>query len=219
MCCCCLVVKSCPTLFATKWIVAHQAPLCMGFPRQEYWSGLPFPSPGDLSDPEIKPTPPSLASWFLTTEPPGKPLLKITEINFISPTHTHWQNWKFTLFVLWLLHFRRFWGLCVKVSFPPTLLTALWGLLSVTALRSVRPSLSSSWSPLLCVSSAGGLTALFSESIIRWDIFAKAEQLRPQLVGEILTILRFPEFRGASQGAYINLFWDKKLCFLVNSKV
>ena len=49
-----LVTKSCLTL-ATTWIVAHQAPLSMGFPKQEYWSGLPFPSPGDLPDPGIKP--------------------------------------------------------------------------------------------------------------------------------------------------------------------
>jgi len=50
-----------------------QAPLSTGFPRQEYWSGLPFPSPGDLSDPEIEPTSPVLAGGFFTTEPPGKP--------------------------------------------------------------------------------------------------------------------------------------------------
>ena len=42
------------------WAVAHQAPLSMGFSRQEYWSGLPFPSPGDLPDPGIKPRPPAL---------------------------------------------------------------------------------------------------------------------------------------------------------------
>ena len=41
--------------FVTQWTVACQAPLSMGFPRQEYWSGLPFPSPGDLPDPGIKP--------------------------------------------------------------------------------------------------------------------------------------------------------------------
>ena len=44
----------------------------MGFPRQEYWSGLPFPSPGDLPNPEIKPTSPASAGRFFTTEPPGK---------------------------------------------------------------------------------------------------------------------------------------------------
>ena len=45
-----LVTKSCPTL-ATPWTIAHQAPLSMGFSRQEYWCGLPFPSPGDLGNP------------------------------------------------------------------------------------------------------------------------------------------------------------------------
>ena len=47
-------------------------PLSMGFPRQEYWSGLSFPSPGDLTDPRIEPTFPALASGFFTTEPPRK---------------------------------------------------------------------------------------------------------------------------------------------------
>ena len=54
-----LVAKSCPTL-ATPWTVACQAPPSMGFSRQEYWSGLPFPSPGDLPDPGIKPASPAL---------------------------------------------------------------------------------------------------------------------------------------------------------------
>ena len=54
-----LVAKSCPTL-VTLWTVAHQIPLSMGFSRQEYWSGLPFPSPGDLSNPGIKPGSPAL---------------------------------------------------------------------------------------------------------------------------------------------------------------
>ena len=61
-------------LFATPWTIARQAPLSMGFPREEYWSELPFPSPGDLPDPEIKPSSPALAGGFFTTEPPGKPL-------------------------------------------------------------------------------------------------------------------------------------------------
>ena len=64
-------------LFVTLRTVDHQAPLSMGFSRQEYWSGLPFPPPGDLPDPGIKPV--SLyVSWiadgFFTTEPPGKPI-------------------------------------------------------------------------------------------------------------------------------------------------
>ena len=63
-------------LFATPWTVAHQAPLSLGFSRQEYWSGLPFPPPGDLPDPGIElmsPVSPALAGRFFTTEPLGKP--------------------------------------------------------------------------------------------------------------------------------------------------
>ena len=62
-------------LFATPWTVAHQAPLSMGFSRQEYWSGLPFPSPGDLPGPGIEPRSPSLQADALTSEPPGKPFV------------------------------------------------------------------------------------------------------------------------------------------------
>ena len=58
----------------TPWTIAHQAPLFMGFPRQEYWSGLPFPSPRDLLNPGIKPRSLALAGGFFTTEPPGKPM-------------------------------------------------------------------------------------------------------------------------------------------------
>ena len=54
-----LVAELCPTL-ATPWTAAHQAPLSMGFPRQEHWSGLPFPSLGDLPDPKIEPASPAL---------------------------------------------------------------------------------------------------------------------------------------------------------------
>ena len=60
-------------LFATPWMVAHQAPPSRGFSRQEYWSGLPFPSPGDLPDPGIEPRSPALEADALTSEPPGKP--------------------------------------------------------------------------------------------------------------------------------------------------
>ena len=57
--------------FATPQTVARQIPPSMGFSRQEYWSGLPFPPPGDLSNPGIKPMSPALASRFFTTESPG----------------------------------------------------------------------------------------------------------------------------------------------------
>ena len=58
---------------ATPWTVACQAPLFMGFSRQEYWNGLPLPSPGDLPDPGIEHASPALAGRFFTAEPPGKP--------------------------------------------------------------------------------------------------------------------------------------------------
>ena len=54
------------------WSVILQCPLSLGFPRQEYWRGLPFPSPGDLPDPGVKPTSLALAGGLFTTEPPGK---------------------------------------------------------------------------------------------------------------------------------------------------
>ena len=69
-----LVAKSCLTL-VTPWTVAHQAPLSMKFSRQEYWSGLPFPSPGDLPDPGSEPRSPTLHADTLLSESPGKPHL------------------------------------------------------------------------------------------------------------------------------------------------
>ena len=60
-------------LFATPRTVAYQAPPSVGFSRQEYWSGVPFPLPGDLPDPGIEPRSPMLKADALTSEPPGKP--------------------------------------------------------------------------------------------------------------------------------------------------
>ena len=67
-----LLTQSCPTL-VTPWTVAFQATLSMEFSRQEYRSGLPFPSPGDLSNPGIEPGSPTLQADSLPSEPPGKP--------------------------------------------------------------------------------------------------------------------------------------------------
>ena len=65
----------------TPWTVAHQAPLSMGLLRQEYWSGLPFPTPGDLPEPGIEPTTspesPALAGRFFSTASPRKPIGKV----------------------------------------------------------------------------------------------------------------------------------------------
>ena len=60
-------------LFRNPWTVAHQLPLSVEFSRQEYWSGLPFPSPGDLPDPGIKPRSPALQADSLSSKPSGKP--------------------------------------------------------------------------------------------------------------------------------------------------
>ena len=71
--CVCACVLSHVRLFATPWTVAHQAPLSMGFPRQEYRSGLPLLPPGNLLNLDFEPMSPALAGGFFTTEPPGKP--------------------------------------------------------------------------------------------------------------------------------------------------
>ena len=65
---------SCVQLFVTPWTVAYQAPQSMEFSRQEFWSGLPFPSPGDLPDPGIEPWTPELQADALPSEPSGKPI-------------------------------------------------------------------------------------------------------------------------------------------------
>ena len=59
-------------LFATPWTIVLQAPLSMRFSRQEHWNGLPFPSPGDLPDPGIKPKSPALQADSLPSDPPGE---------------------------------------------------------------------------------------------------------------------------------------------------
>ena len=71
-------------LFATPWTVAYHAPPSMGLSRQECWSGLPFPSPGDLPDPGIKPGCPTLQADTLPSELPGKPtVLSVLQILFL----------------------------------------------------------------------------------------------------------------------------------------
>ena len=81
MCCC-------VRLFETPWTIAHQVLLCMGFSRQEYLHGLPFPSPGDLPDPRIESATPALTGGFFTTGSPGKPSLyflqKVLSKSFVS---------------------------------------------------------------------------------------------------------------------------------------
>ena len=76
-------------LFVSPWTAARQAPLSMEFSRREYWSGLPFLSPGDLPDPGIKPRSPTLQVDALLSEPPGKLTYVQNRISnvFILPTN------------------------------------------------------------------------------------------------------------------------------------
>ena len=86
-----LVANSCPTL-AIPWTLAHQAPRSMGFSRQEYWSGLPFPSPGDLPDPGVEALSPELQADCLPSEPPGKPMVSgILLDQGLNPGPSLWQ--------------------------------------------------------------------------------------------------------------------------------
>ena len=76
--CACVLSGSIMSDFATLWTATHQAPLSMGFPRQEHWTGLPFPLPGDLPNPGIDQTHvPCIACGFFTTEPPGNAFFPI----------------------------------------------------------------------------------------------------------------------------------------------
>ena len=72
--CCCVQSLSCIQFFVAPWTVACQAPLSMDFSRQEYWSGLLFPSPEDLPDPGIDPESPAFQADSLTSEPPSRPI-------------------------------------------------------------------------------------------------------------------------------------------------
>ena len=85
---CCITSEN--QLFATPWTVAYQAPPSVGFSRQEYWSGLPCPSPGELSDPGIEPRSPASQADALPSELPGKP-----------NSENQW---------MWLYHIRPSWG-------------------------------------------------------------------------------------------------------------
>ena len=103
------VVLSRVWLFETPRTAACQAPLSMGFSRQEYWSGLPFPSPGDLPDPGIKPRSPALQADSLALRPPGKPssrdvLPRCSSHGNVFIEFHHLKSW-LLLFVLLTHHF------------------------------------------------------------------------------------------------------------------
>ena len=90
----CVSVLSCVRLFATLWTAAHLVPLSMGFSRQEYWSGQPFLSPGDLSNSRIKPGFPAMQADSLPSEPPRKPLE--SNPSFLLPFFTSYNRFLIT---------------------------------------------------------------------------------------------------------------------------
>ena len=94
---------SCVRLSVTLWTVACQAPLSVGFSRQEYWSGVPFPLSGDLPNPGIKSISlesPALVGGFFTTEPPGKPF-PLTLISNVPFSPVLLCSYQFTLHPCW----------------------------------------------------------------------------------------------------------------------
>ena len=112
-----LVAKSCLTL-ATPWTVACQAPLSLGFSRQEHWSGLPCPPPGDLPNSGIEPGSPALQADSLPSEPPGKPSVQFSSVVWSCLT------------------------LCdpMDCSTPALSITNSWNLFKLMSIESVIPS-------------------------------------------------------------------------------
>ena len=88
-----LVTKSFPTR-AIPWAVAHQAPLSMGLTRQQYWSGLPFPSPGDLPNPGTEPRSPALQADSLLTESPGNSMQIQMNVLVLRRTVVKYLGWQ-----------------------------------------------------------------------------------------------------------------------------
>ena len=147
---------NCVWLFAASWTVAHQALLSMGFPRQEYWSGLPFPSPGDLPHPGIEPRSPTLQADALTSEPPGKPIycIKIMwmwalSLSFrISYLLYSWEMWDDTVSTWWMKwgEWHRYYDIAFGYS-PFCLKKALYGF--YLAYVNCQHHYSYAWRPLL----------------------------------------------------------------------
>ena len=155
-------------LFATPWTVAHQTPLSMGSSRQECWSVLPFPFPGDLPNPGIKPmshVSPTLAGGFFSTEPPGKPMSRIRD-----PIQLQFSSVQFSS-VLSLSHVLLFatpWNAACQSCLS---ITNSWGLLKLMSIQSVMPSNHLIfYHPLLLPSIFPSISVFSSESgfRIRW---------------------------------------------------
>ena len=111
-----VVLLSCVWLFVTPWTIAHESPLSLGFPRQEYWSGLPLVSPEDLPDPVMEPKSPVLAGEFFTTEPLGKSpkVRKNYPKTFWSISHICWTPTQ------------RFWPFIFRIPFLASIYVLLF---------------------------------------------------------------------------------------------
>ena len=108
--CVCVKLLSRVWFFATLWTVACQAPLSRGFSRQEYWSGLPFPSPGDLPKPGIEPGSPALQADALSSELPGK-LQNLIYIDININIWIYLYNWYIYININYYLHKYKYqWG-------------------------------------------------------------------------------------------------------------
>ena len=110
-----LVAKLCLTL-VTPWTVACQAPLSMGFPRQEYWSRLPFPPPADLPDPVIEPASPALAGRFFTSEPLEKPKIYAMTKREKEGIVTDLKKLKRPITTVWITN--KLWKILRKMRIP-----------------------------------------------------------------------------------------------------
>ena len=105
---------SCVRLFVTTWTVAYHIPPSMGFSRQEYWNGLPFPSPGDLPDSGIEPKYPALQADALLSEPPGKSMYKMeiiivpssSVVKRLKGVSKYIKHWKQDCHVPWPINTR-----------------------------------------------------------------------------------------------------------------
>ena len=115
-------------LFVTLWTVAHQAPMSMGFSRQEYWSGLPFPSPGDLPNPGIEPRSPALQADALSSESPdsilkSRDIIFPTNVSLCSQSYdfssSHVWMWELDCKESWVLKNRYFWTVVLKTLESP----------------------------------------------------------------------------------------------------
>ena len=115
--CCCYCWVVCNS-FVTPWAIAHQATLSMGFPRQEYWSGVPCLSPGDLPDPRIEPVCPALAGGFFTTEPPEILYFLFVNFSWVTCSTAQWNE----AVMVWVA----LWG-CPRGKALKPLATSQWG--------------------------------------------------------------------------------------------